>query len=487
MAGGSGSFVLRGGHVIDGTGRAAMRADVAIDAGRIVGVGRNIVLRGALEMDVSNRIVAPGFIDVHTHDDLACIADPEMIAKISQGVTTVVVGNCGISATIVFDGVVSEPFNLLGQSDEFCYPAFADYALAVDAATPRVNVGALVGHSTLRVRCVGDLERAALQAEQAEMEAMLATALHDGALGLSSGVFYAPSAAADVNELSGLARVVAAAGGVYTAHIRDEYDGVAEALTEAFDVSREGRVPLIISHHKCAGVKNWGRSSETLRLIDRARATQSVHLDCYPYAAGSTVLREDLADGQIDILVNWSAPFPEVAGRHLHDIAAEWSCSQSEAARRLSPGGATYFQMREDDVRAIITHKACMVGSDGLPTDPLPHPRLWGTFPRVLGHYVRELRLMPLEEAVRRMTGLSAETFGLADRGRIAPGMVADITVFDAATIADVATYERPREISAGIDHVFVNGSLSWSHGDAVGERAGGFVTRSNSSRPAKT
>ncbi len=475
------SFVLRGGHVIDGTGRPAIRADVAIQSGRIVGVGENLILPGATEMDVSGRIVAPGFIDVHTHDDLACIAEPEMVAKISQGVTTVVVGNCGISATIVFDGAASEPFNLLGESSHFRFPAFADYAVAVDTASPRVNVGALVGHSTLRVRCVGDLERPADAAERARMEAMLATALRDGALGLSSGVFYAPAAAADATELAGLARVVAAAGGIYTAHIRDEYDGVAEALTEAFDVSRDGRVPLVISHHKCAGVKNWGRSGETLDLIDRARAGQSVHLDCYPYAAGSTVLREDLADGQIDVLVNWSTPFPDVAGRRLHDIAADWCCSQSEAARRLSPGGATYFQMREDDVRAIITHEACMIGSDGLPTDPLPHPRLWGTFPRVLGHYVRDLGLMTLEEAVRRMTGLSAEVFGLGDRGRIAPGLVADITVFDAATIADVATYERPQEMSAGIDHVFVNGSLSWSHGGPVGERTGRFVARDDS------
>lgn len=475
------SFLLRGGQVIDGTGRPAVRADVTIEGGRITGVGENLVLRDAIEIDVSDRIVAPGFIDVHTHDDLACIAEPEMIAKISQGVTTVVVGNCGISATIMFDGAVSEPFNLLGDSSHFRFPAFADYALAVDAAVPRVNVGALVGHSTLRVRCVGDLARPAAAAEQERMEDLLATALRDGALGLSSGVFYAPSAAADAAELSGLARVVAAAGGVYTAHIRDEYDGVAEALTEAFDVSREGRVPLVISHHKCAGVKNWGRSGETLGLIDRERTRQSVHLDCYPYAAGSTVLREDLADGQIDVLVNWSTPYPDAAGRHLHDIAAEWCCSQGEAARRLSPGGASYFQMREDDVRAILSHEACMIGSDGLPTDPLPHPRLWGTFPRVLGHYVRELGLVPLEEAVRRMTGLSADTFGLGGRGRIAPGMIADVTVFDAATVADVATYERPQQISVGIDHVFVNGVLSWSHGRPVGERAGRFVGRAAS------
>lgn len=474
-------LVLRGGHVIDGSGEPAFPADVAIHDGRILAVGPDLEFPGATEIDVSGRIVAPGFIDVHTHDDLACIAQPEMIAKISQGVTTVVVGNCGISATILFDGAVSEPFNLLGETGEFRFSTLAAYALAVEAAAPRVNVGALIGHSTLRVRCLADLERPADAAGRARMAELLACALEDGALGLSSGVFYAPAKAADAAELGELARVVAEAGGVYTAHIRDEYDGVAEALNEAFGVARTGRAPLVISHHKCAGVKNWGRSGETLGLIDRARSEQSVHLDCYPYAAGSTVLREDLADGQIDVLVSWSTPFPEMAGRHLREIAGEWNCAESEAARRLSPGGGTYFQMREDDVRAIISHEACMIGSDGLPTDPLPHPRLWGTFPRVLGHYVRELGLIPLEQAVHRMTGLSAETFGLRDRGRVASGMIADITVFDAATVTDVATYERPQEMSEGIDHVFVNGVLSWSHGRAVGARAGRFVRRGTS------
>ena len=193
------------------------------------------------------------------------------------------------------------------------------------------------------------------------------------------------------------------------------------------------------------------------------------------------MLRRDLADGEIDIVVTWSTPYPEMAGRSLRDIAAEWQVSEADAAERLSPGGATYFQMHEDDVRAILSHEACMFGSDGLPNDPRPHPRLWGTFPRVLGHYSRDLALMPLEEAIRRMTGLSAETFRIADRGRIAPGMVADLIIFDADKIADTATYADPQQPAAGIRHVIVNGEIGWSDGQA-GLSAGRFVRRSRAS-----
>lgn len=472
-------MILRGGTVVDGSGAAAFRADVALRGDRIVAVGDLGDMQAAVELDVRGRIVAPGFIDVHTHDDLACIAHPDMTAKISQGVTTVIVGNCGISAgPILFDGDVTEPFNLLGGVDDFRFGIFADYVLAVKAARPRVNVAALVGHSTLRLRCMADISRPASSAEREAMAALLEEALAAGALGLSSGVFYAPAQAADTGELAYLAGIIAKAGGVYTAHIRDEYDGVADALREAFAVSRPAQVPLILSHHKCAGVRNWGRSTETLAMIDIARADQPVYLDCYPYTAGSTILREDLADGEIDILVNWSMPHPQSAGRTLKSIAAEWGCTESEAARRLSPGGASYFQMHEDDVQRILMHEACMVGSDGLPNDPLPHPRLWGTFPRVLGRYVRELGLLSLEQAVHRMTGLSASTFGLHDRGLIAAGMIADVTIFDPDTVADAATYSNPQEMATGIDHVFVGGALSWAHHAPIGERTGQFLAR---------
>lgn len=472
------TLVLRGGTVIDGTGSPRFAADVALAGDRILAVGTDLDASDAPVIDAGGCIVAPGFIDVHTHDDLVCLAKPDMRAKISQGVTTVIVGNCGISAPFLsFDGQVAEPFNLLGAAGQFGYGDFASYAQAIDRARPAVNIAALVGHSTLRMRCVDDLGRRADDGEIASMCALLDAAMDAGALGLSSGLFYDPAVAADELEIRPLARIVAAKGGVYSSHIRDEYDGILDAMREFLASAEDPTLPLVISHHKCAGMQNWGRSHETLALIDAARRERALLMDCYPYAAGSTVLRRDLADGEIDILVTWSTPHPEMAGRPLRDIAAEWGVSEADAAERLSPGGATYFQMHEDDVRAILSHEACMVGSDGLPNDPRPHPRLWGTFPRVLGHYSRDLALMPLEEAIRRMTGLSAETFRIADRGRVAAGVAADLTIFDADAIADTATYADPQQPAVGIRHVIVNGEIGWSNGNPVAS-AGRFVRR---------
>jgi N-acyl-D-amino-acid deacylase len=225
-------------------------------------------------------------------------------------------------------------------------------------------------------------------------------------------------------------------------------------------------------------VRNWGRAAETLGLIDAARQTQPVHLDCYPYTAGSTVIRPDLADGEVEILINWSTPYPEMAGRTLKSIAEEWGMTEAGTAERLMPGGASYFQMHEQDVREILMHSCCMVGSDGLPHDSLPHPRLWGTFPRVLGRYARDLNVISLETAVHKMTGLPASTFALAERGLIAVGMKADITVFDPETIIDRATYDAPAQMAEGVMHVFVNGTLAWTQKAATPARSGRFLCR---------
>lgn len=472
-------LILRGGTVIDGTGAARYAADVGIRGERIAAVGDLAGERAASTVDVAGKIVAPGFIDTHTHDDCACLTAPDMVPKISQGVTTVVVGNCGLSvAPIRFPRSVPEPFNLLGQAKDFVFDRFADYADAVDAAQPRVNVAALVGHSTLRAACVRDLSRKANAVELTTMRAYVAEAMAAGAHGMSSGVFYPPAAAADIDELVAVAREVGAAGGVYATHIRDEYDGVIEALREAFATAAQAVVPLVVSHHKCAGVHNWGRSVHTLALLEETARRQPVGLDCYPYTAGSSVLEPDLADGEIDILINSSKPHPECAGRYLREISASWGVSQREAAERLVPGSACYFQIHEDDMRRILQHPLSMVGSDGLPNDPNPHPRLWGTFPRVLGKYAREQGLFPLETAVHKMTGLSAMRFGLAGRGRVAVGHAADLTIFDADTVLDRATFEQPRQTAAGIEHVYVNGQLAWRGGEPAGTRSGRFLRR---------
>jgi N-acyl-D-amino-acid deacylase len=330
----------------------------------------------------------------------------------------------------------------------------------------------------LRVAALDDPYRPATPAEQARMGELLREGLAAGAAGLSSGVFYATGAAADVDELAGLAGIAGAAGGVYTTHIRQEMDKVIESLDEAFATARLGKVALVVSHHKCAGPKNWGRTLETLAHIDAARRGQAIGLDCYPYIAGSTVLRSDLVDGVIDILITWSTPHPEMAARTLASIADEWGCSQVEACERLQPGGACYFQMREDDVQRVLAHPATMIGSDGLPHDQHPHPRLWGTFPRVLGHYSRELHLFSLETAVHKMSGLSARRFGLVDRGEIREGAFADVVVFDPATVKDVATFEQPNTVSQGIDCVLVNGAITYCVGGAISVRNGRFLRR---------
>jgi N-acyl-D-amino-acid deacylase len=466
-------LLVRGGTVIDGTGAPRRTADVRIEDERIVAIGADLPAEGAAVVDASGCIVAPGFIDVHTHDDRIVLAQPQMLPKISQGVTTVVVGNCGISLAPLRRAHVPPPLNLLGGSDGYVYATMREYAEAVEGAMPAVNVAALVGHSTLRVATMDDPYRAAIPSEQAAMVTLLREGLAAGAIGMSSGVFYDTGAAADIDELAMLAQVVGEAGGVYTTHIRDEFDKVLDSLDEAFATARRGAVPVVISHHKCAGPANWGRTRQTLAHIDAARAQQAIGLDCYPYIAGSTVLRTDLVDGVIDIIITWSEPHPEMSARHLADIAAEWGCTQQEACLRLQPGGACYFQMREDDVQRVLAYPATMIGSDGLPHDRHPHPRLWGTFPRVLGHYSRDLGLFPLETAVHKMTGSSARQFKLADRGELRPGAFADITVFDPLSVQDAATFEQPSVPARGIRCVLVNGVVAYRDGRAEPARAG--------------
>ena len=471
-------LLLRGGTVIDGTGAARYCADLRVHGGRITEIGTNLAGRGEVEIDVAGRVIAPGFIDVHTHDDQMVLASPEMLPKISQGVTTVIVGNCGISLAPLVHDNVPPPLNLLGGTGKHVFPTMDSYARAVDAARPAVNVAALVGHSTLRVATMADPYRAATPAEQARMVELAHEAMAAGAAGISTGVFYATGAAADIAEVVMLAKVAAEAGGVYSTHIRDEAQKVIESLDEAFTAARQAGIPVVISHHKCAGPANWGRSVETLAHIEAARAKQPIGLDAYPYVAGSTVLRPEAVDGVIEIMVAWSEPHSEMSGRMLAEIARSWKCTQVEACNRLQPGGAIYFQMREDDVQRVLKFEATMIGSDGLPHDQHPHPRLWGTFPRVLGHYARELGLFSLEEAVHRMTGLSARRFNLHGRGEIAVGNIADLVVFDAEHVIDRATFEAPTVVSDGIDAVIVGGTITYRERRLTGNRAGRFLRR---------
>ena len=370
------------------------------------------------------------------------------------------------------------PLDLLGGPADFRYPRFADYVAALDAAPPAANAGLLVGHSALRLDTMDDVDRPATASEIDAMRERLAEGMEAGALGFSTGLIYGPNKAATTDEVAAVAEVAGAAGGLYVTHMRNEHDGIEEAMEEAFEIGRRAGAGVVISHHKCAGRQNFGRSRDTLALLDKARERQAIGLDVYPYTAGSTVLLAEMVEKAERVIVTWSEPHPEYAGRDLAEVAAELGLDPVAAVAKLSPAGGIYFMMDEADVRRIIAYPHSMIGSDGLPHDRHPHPRLWGTFPRVLGHYARELGLLTLEDAVRRMTGLTAAQFGLTDRGEVRAGAYADLVMFDAETIADEATFEAPTRPAAGIDIVMVNGAIVREGGQVTGKRPGRALRR---------
>jgi N-acyl-D-amino-acid deacylase len=471
--------LIRNANVLDGSGAAPERFDVAIAGDRIFKIGPGLEIEASSSVDAEGLTLAPGFIDAHTHDDISVIRAPAMLPKLSQGVTTVIVGNCGISAApVLLHGEPPDPMNLLGDADDFCYPTFAEYVAAVRDARPAVNVAALIGHTSLRNNHMDRLDRSATAVEIEAMSAQLQEALDAGALGLSSGLAYLSANAASTEEVSALAQPLAAAGAVYTSHMRSETDAILDAMNEAFAIGRLSHVPTIISHLKCAGIDNWERSTEVLDALEHARASQPVGCDCYPYAAASSTLDLRQVDERVIITITWSTPHPEMTGQSLAQIAAAWQVTQVDAARRLQPAGAIYHSIFEEDMRRILRHPATMIGSDGLPNDPRPHPRLWGTFPRVLGRYCREEKLFSLPEAINKMTGMPAQRFGLAQRGRICEGYYADLVLFDPERIIDTATFSNPISPAVGIEYVWVNGSLSYTSRGSTESRSGRYVPR---------
>ena len=475
-------LLIRNATIVDGTKAPRYGGDIGVRQGLIAKIGRLDGARADVEVDATRKVAAPGFIDAHTHDDRLMLSAPDMAPKISQGVTTVVAGNCGISlAPFASDArhPVTPPMDLLDDEGSwFRFPTFRAYVETLREKPAATNSALLVGHTTLRVGTLDDLQRSATQAEIGRMRESVREALAAGAIGVSTGLYYEPAAAAPTQEIIEVCRPLAEYGGLYCTHMRNEAEHVLDSLDESFRVARELGVPVVISHHKVNGIANHGRSKETLAFIARHMPTQSIGLDCYPYCAASTVLTASRAAIASRVIVTWSKPYPQFAGKDLADVARTMGMSQDETAERLRPAGAIYFSMDEADVQRILAFDQTMIGSDKLPHDTFPHPRLWATFPRVLGHYSRALGLFPLEVAVHKMTGLTARTFGLNGRGIIEVGAHADITVFDAGTVDEAATFDNPIAPAIGIDTVIVNGSVAWREGKPTGARAGKVLRR---------
>jgi len=486
-------LVIRGATVYDGSGAPARRADVALRGDRIASLGELPARAAARELDARGLALAPGFIDVHTHDDFAAVLHPEMGFKVQGGVTTVVVGNCGMGvAPWRVATAMAQAFHPGAALPE--WEGFAGYLAQLDAEPPSCNVAALVGHGTVRAAVMGGDARAPNRDELDRMRGIVREGLEDGCFGLSTGLIYEPGRHASTDEIVALALELAGSGALYATHMRNEGTGLLDSVQEAIEIGERAGVPVQISHHKAAGREAWGLVRESLRLIEQARARGlDVTADQYPYTAGSTVLAAVVANaerlgasGGTEVVIASAPGHPEWEGRSLAELGAAWSVPAVEAARRVLDAegfSATVVMhsMDERDVQTVMRHPTTMIGSDGIPTlTGKPHPRLYGTFARVLGHYARDLGLLPLEEAVHRMTGLAARKFGLRDRGVVREGALADLVLFDPARIADVASYADPHHPPTGIARVWVNGVAVVEDGAHTGARPGRALRRAD-------
>jgi N-acyl-D-aspartate/D-glutamate deacylase len=483
--------LIRGATLYDGTGKAPRSADLALRGDRIARIGMLGDARAALEIDATGLALAPGFIDVHTHDDFALVVRPEMDFKILGGVTTVVVGNCGIGAAPW--AMASKASALIGSAVLPEWEGYSGYIALLEREPASTNAAVLIGHGTARRAVMKNAQRAPTPGELDAMKAIVREGLDAGAVGLSTGLVYEPGSHAQIDEIAALAAEMAGTGALYATHMRNEGTGLLDSVREAIEIGRRSGVPVQISHHKASGRDAWGLVSESLKLIERAQAEGlDVHADQYPYTAGSTFLDAVLRNGAFidgesrglgrlepaDVAIAAAPGHREWEGRTILELAKSLGKEPRAAAEQIaasSPGASVVMHvMTEDDVRTVMRHPSTMIGSDGVPTLPgKPHPRLWGTFARVLGHYARDLGLFPIEEAVYRMTGFSAKKFGLHDRGVIAEGKAADLVLFDPARIIDVGTYEDPNHPPAGIHHVFVNGTRVVREGAHTGARPG--------------
>ena len=514
-------LVFRGGLVCDGSAGEPYRADVAITGTRITAVGEALPA-AATEIDAAGLVVAPGFVDVHTHSDFTVPVRPAAAAKLLQGVTTDCTGNCGFSPfPLTGDAMSLRHGTFFEPALAHRWPSLAAYAESVDGLRPAINLAPLVGLGAVRLAVLGEDDRPATAAELTEMRRLVDASLSEGGFGISSGLIYAPSGYADVAELAALAEVAAARGRIYATHMRNEGDRLEAAVDEAIEVGRRSGCAIQISHHKAVGEANWGKVTTTLAAIDAAnRAGADVSVDVYPYTAGSTTLAalfpaEALAGGEAglrarladpearaallravaagehrlaDVVLAGPPSAPELRGRRLVDAAAERGVDAGELLLDLVGADGLdvvmiVHGMSEADVRAVLGHDRAMFGSDGwvMSTDAASyaHPRNFGAATRLLVHYVREAGLLALPAAIVKLSTMPARRLGLLDRGVIAPGAVADVVAFDLAGLQDAPTFEDPCQHPAGVEHVLVNGVQAVAGGTLTGLR-GGRVLRAS-------
>ncbi|EPZ53112.1 N-acyl-D-amino-acid deacylase family protein [Alicyclobacillus acidoterrestris] len=528
--------LIRGGMIVDGTGRQRYVGDIGISGNRIEAVGSRLDGAAIETIDAKGLVVCPGFIDVHSHDDLAILHDEELPFKLRQGVTTTIIGNCGHSIAPMPDdfelreGLRQYMEPVLGRwvsaSSSFGYSEIIDFYNDIVKVNKSVNVGALVGHGPLRVRVMGFSDARATTTEIKEMQRLLSNAMEAGALGLSLGLMYVPGCYAGEEELKALAETVRFYNGIVTAHIRGEGDLLLPSIREMLEIARCTKVSMHISHLKAVGKKNWGTIDEAIEMIRAARREGiDVTCDAYPYAAGSTTLLSLLppwvlqggvqgvlsrlanneirrkVHGELEVqgsdwenvayITGWdrvilvsSPSHTEFEGFSVAEIARNMSCTEIEAYFRLievnnGTGTIVIHHMDERDVERVLAFEYTAVGSDGLPsTEGHPHPRLYGTFPRFVSKYVRESEILTLEQAIQKATSFTVDRFKLGERGRIQIGSIADIAIFDYDKFEDVATYEKPKQFTRGLRHVLVNGRLVVHNGTIVGEHPAQFIRR---------
>lgn len=517
--------VVKNGHIMDGCGNPWFTADVGIKDGRVFRIGNLADVSAAQILDAAGQIVSPGFIDIHCHSDVLMFLEPREQGKILQGVTTEVIGNCGTSPAPVDEESLSL---FLKQASptyrdsrvKWNWRSVGEYLDRVDEHKSIGNVALLAGHGMLRIGAMGFDDRDPTAQELTKMKNLVGQALDEGAFGLSSGLVYPPGVFSKTDEISELCKIVATKSGFYATHIRNEADELITAVAEAIQVAELSNVSLEISHHKAYGRYNWGKCSQTLSMIDAARYRGlDVTCDVYPYIAASTSLKTLLPpwvhDGGVSALLE-RIRNPTVQQRICREIAeglpgwensakstgwdsimiaycqnqkdyegktlqqlADSKCQTPEEImfRLLLDEEARVlmneFSMTEDDVKTILRHPTSMVGSDAIPSSGKPHPRFYGTFPRVLAKYVREDQVLSLQEGVRKMTSLPAQKLGLRDRGVLREGAWADIVIFDPITIADRATFAEPMQFPVGIDTVLVNGTVAVKFGKYTGSLSG--------------